>query len=720
MSDQDPSGLDARSAELLARQVNTAFTMVSGYGTEHPMFHKACETLQESLTSALDSLASVSLLMDRGALFIDKFPVGQRFNPRRLMNLLSQLGIESISFSRGVSVDDLQHLMMMSADQSQYPDVESISAGLESLGVAAIRLNYITFRQVTADQKVVGEGEPDQLTSHSMPGIPDQHLANLARASDSFDPIASLLSLDELVKNPEHYASQLQEHSSDDGQRRQLVRQLRNLVAQVERGEIKADGALSSEAVLGAVNDLRSKVRRNLDTRRDVELILSEEDQVMGEIDQLTYSTLVSLVREEFRDGQFSASRMAQIINRMLPDARDLKRLLPQLKQGLLAEGMSMSEWGKLVHELSSELRGEHLVKALEQGADSVGLDVDEIVDQIREDPAEAARLIVMATELRRSGAGEEEQLSAAFTDYIERISDKLSLELGQEHPGEGVLDSQLIRVRQLLVDQLNRQGLPPELIESVRERLQAARSQPVRKSPEAPSSPAGESELPDGAAQLVESSPTEQTAVPADAGNADSIDAVDPASGTDAASPPKGAEPRPVLPARVLNPSNTAFFLNREIKSSERYKTPFSVIKVSVELVRDRPGKPRTPEAEDLVELMPQVYREIIAQLRDLDLVGSLDKAHQAVPLMILPMTAADGVEIVIDRLLKRLKRTPFRLAGMPTQVMCAVSSASFNVDDEESSQAFIERIDEEHEIVREMLHLDQETDDHQRQSLR
>lgn len=696
MNEIESGELDGRTAELLARQINTAFTMASGYGTNHPMFHKACEALQESLASFLDKVSTISLLMDRGALFIEKFPVGQRFNPRRLINLFSQLGIESISFSSSVRVDDIQQLMVCTTGHEQFPDVDAIQAGLEAEAITTIRLNYIRFRQVTADQKVVSEdpsGSESTLESTE---------AASPSATDSFDPVASLLSLNELVRDPEQYAEKLEQESASDGNRRQVVRQLRNLVSQIERGEISAGSALSSDAVLSAVNDLRLRIRKNIDTRRDVELILSEEDQVMGEIDQLTYTTLVTLVREEYRNGKFSASRMAQIINRMLPDARDLKRLLPQLQKGLLAEGMSMAEWATLVGEMSAELRGEHLVQALEQGAESVGMDVDEIIDQIREDPSEAARLIVMATELRRSGAGEEEQLSAAFSDYIERISDKLSLELGGDKPNSEALDSQLFRVRQLLVEQLHRQGLPPELIDSVRGRLQPRLASTAEKTE--PIKPAAS---PEQASENDWHSDTEPQVSPNLTTGSEQAEEHDDVNDASDESSPMPAS----LPSRVLSPENTAFFFDRELKSARRYKTPFSVIKVSIELVRDRPGPPRAPAAEDFGELLPQLYAELIAQSRDLDLVGSLDKQRHAVPLMILPMTPAEGADIALKRLLKRLKLTPFRLSGMPTQLLCAVSSATFRFDQEESDQAFHDRIEEEHEISREMLHLEHDT---------
>jgi hypothetical protein len=644
-------GPNEREAELLARQFNTGFTTSSSYGHDHPMAAKAVDALHETLTSHLDPIDSVTLMLDRGALFVESFPVGQRFNPRRLINQLARMRIESITFTRGLRSGEVSTLMEALSDPDQFPGPDAVRTHLAAAGVDHVQLNYIVFRKVTADQKVVdSDGEGADIADAPTP--PQRGTAGDAR-QDTFGSLASILSLSELVHNPEEYAGQVTEHNQDDTRRRQLVRQLRNLTGQIESGRIGDDDALSPEAVLNAVNDLRANVRRKFDSRADVELVLSEDDQILGEIDQLTYSTLVSLVREEYRSGTFSPSRMAQIIHRMLPDARDLRRLLPQLKQGLLAEGMTPLEYSKLIQQLSGELQGEKLVDALEQGADSVGLDVDEIVDQIRDDPAEAARLIVMATELRRSGATDEQQLSAAFSDYIERVSERLIDSSDQD--ASGGLEQQLARVQQLLIDQLHRQGLPTELIADLQTRLDSDRESDEDK---------GDHE------KTAEISLRELS-----------------------------------LPSRVLNPSNTAFFLKREIKSAERYKTPFAVIKVSIELLREPNGRVHAPPDSERVRLLPEVYELIINQMRDLDLVGSLDKSRRAVPLLILPMTEPDGAEIVHRRLQRLLSTRPFRLASEPLQLLCAITTVARASNETVGGEEFFQRVQQRHERSRKDL---------------
>ncbi len=682
MAQETPSGLDARAAELLARHFNTAFTTVSGYGSDHPMSARAGESLLQSLKEAFASESAVTLMMDRGALFIEKHPVGQRFNPRRLLNLLAQTKIESITFGPSVRQSDLQQLVEILSHQDQFPDVHAIVHAMGDREVRGIQLNYVTYRKVTADQKVVGHQEEGAAGGHAATSSKSNGHAS---PQDTFNSISSMMSLTELVRDPVAYASRLSEHGDDSKQRSQLVRQLRNLVSQIESGEMEAEGLLSSKELLKAVNSLRQKVRKQHDGQRDIELILSEQDPVLGEIDQLTYSTLVSLVREEYRGGNFSAKRMAQIIVRMLPDTRDLKRLLPQLKQGLLGEGMSLAEYGKLVHELSSEFRGDHLVQALESGADSVGLDIDEIVAQIREDPAEAARLIVMATELRRGGVDDENQLSSAFADYIHRVSEKLALDLGKPNGnGAGATDTQLNRVQQLLVDQLGRQGLPDDMTRRLQADLEKRRPPSSLPSQSASSGPEDPGSKPEAHPKA-----TEQAQRPS----------------AKSESKPEPENKLPELPQRVLNPVNTAFFLKREIKSAQRYKTPFSVIKVSIEFLRDSKGTPRRPAVADIGSLMPQVYEELIIQLRDLDLIGSLDKKLQSVPLMILPMTEQAGADIVRWRLTDLLRDKPFQLGTQQVQLISSITAVSYDSSTKEEGNAFVQRLQDQHERNRAAL---------------
>ena len=92
MAQETTSGLDDRAAELLRGATSTtAYTTVSGYGTDHPMSARAGESLLQSLKEAFESESAVTLMMDRGALFVEKISGWPALQPLgACLNLLAQ------------------------------------------------------------------------------------------------------------------------------------------------------------------------------------------------------------------------------------------------------------------------------------------------------------------------------------------------------------------------------------------------------------------------------------------------------------------------------------------------------------------------------------------------------------------------------------------------------------------------------------------------------
>ncbi len=714
MSPGGTHNLDARSAELIARQLNSAYMNACGFGVNHPTTDRALGTFHGTLTKALDKDDSLSLILDRGTLFIEKHPVGGRFNPKRMVDSFNEMGLESITFSKGFSESDARALVTTLAKLLEYPSLEAAITELRPRQSGSIQFNYIVYRKVTSDQKVVGGDapgdDPGEALKRRRPEAPVSSAG--ARVLGQLD---SFFSLGDIAGDPDAAAERIGASGAEDtGNRGKLVEHLKRLVREVEMGGGDVEG-LSPEELFSAMNTLRQRLRKSATAQQDVDRIMAAGGEVVSEVDELTYSTLVSLVREEYRGGSFSVKRMAQIINRMLPDAGDLKRLLPRLRRGLLEEGMPLNQYTQLVHELSNELRGEHLVSALESGAENVGMDVDEIVRQIQEDPTEAARLVVLAGELRQGGVGDGQQLSTAFTDYIERVSQKLALDrVAHGEPVDpGTLGEQIQRVQQELIGRMNESGLTPQAARELEQQLDQ-RLPRVRDD--------GKMELFErmlgGSEQLSDTlvldwleKQIESTAELDQLGQA-----ITERLRRHGYTPPQAArlidelverleqedEPPPLPPA-VLSVSNTALFLKHQVKSAQRYGNPFSVIKLLVEwLVPAEGGGPRRPRKSDMRELLPELYFRITRLARDLDLVGSLEKSQRAVPFVILPMTEEEGAAIFRQRLLDVLAEFPFRLDGGEFTLTCTVSAVGFDTESDADASGFVQRINRVHQVNR------------------
>jgi hypothetical protein len=714
MNQPSAHNLDARTAELIARQLNSAYMNACGFGIDHPTTARALETFHGTLSTALAKDPSLSLILDRGALFIEKHPVGGRFNPKRLVDSFNEMGLESITFSKGFSEADAKALTGTLSKLLEYPSLDAAEADLRRHQSGTIQFNYIVYRKVTSDQKVVSSSEsgedPGEALKRRKPKT--QVTAAGARVLDQLD---SFFSLGDLAGDPDAAAERLTSSAGEDnGNRAKLVEHLKKLVREVEMGGGDVEG-LAPEELFTAMNTLRQRLHKSVSAHEDVDRIMQGSGEVVSEVDELTYSTLVSLVREEYRGGNFSVQRMAQIINRMLPDAGDLKRLLPRLRKGLIEEGMPIDEYTRLVHELSNELRGEHLVSALEAGAENVGMEVDDIVRQIQEDPTEAARLVVLAGELRQGGVGDNQQLSAAFTDYIERVSQQLALDRFShgESLDAGTLGDQIARVQKELIGRMNESGLPPDASKQLQQQLE-------KRMPELRENSKMElfERMLGGSEQLTDTLVLDwlekQVETPSEL--EELTRAISERLQRHGYSPQQAAslidqlanrldredEP-PRLPPAVLSVNNTALFLKHQVKSAQRYGTPFSVTKLLVEwLVPAGGGTPRRPRKSDMNEILPELYFRIVRLARDLDLVGSLEKSQRAVPFIILPMTEEEGAAIFRQRLLDVLAEFPFRLDGGEYTLACTVTAVGFDTETDKDANTFVHRLNEAHKANR------------------
>jgi hypothetical protein len=676
MSEHKGKALEPLEAELLARAISTAYANTCSYGDEHPLSLKACGHAHDALGRALERVPVITLLSDRGSLFVEKHPVGSRFNPTRLVKMLAEFDIESVSFEAGIAGSDFSLLMRILASPANHPELEDVERELDRHNVDSIRFNHIVYRKLTSDQKVVSkhaEGEEAMGPSRYAGGV----------AARVLHELESFMSLGRLAGEPEQAGDDLAESiaEGDDDSRRKLIDHLRRLAQEIERGGAVGASSLSPEDLFLAMNTLRQRVRQSVSARQDMETILGDEGEVIDEIDQLTYSTLISLVREEYRGSNYSALRTAQIINRMLPDPRELRRMLPQLKQALIQEGMSLRDYSELVHHLSTALRGEHLVQALEDGAEEIGLDVDEIVDRISDDPAEAARLVVLAAELRQgTGGADEDQLSAAFSDYIERVGEQL------RHGGQGArtLDSralrdQLSRLQRELIIQLDDRGAGDQAMKQLDDRLQ----QRVDRAFDDNRLETLDALLRHNrtlSPELVMEWLEQQLLTPSDLDHLrGSVTRIMKDHGFDADEISGMLEsiaerlpdgPPMALPKGVLDAGATSMLLHREVLRARRYSTSFSVIRLTVEKIRLPDGRQRRPTSRETALLLPELYTRVLRQARDLDVVGTLDEKLAAEPLVILPMTDNEGAAVVCERLCELLAEYPFQLGEQDCHV--------------------------------------------------
>ncbi|MDX1625641.1 MAG: hypothetical protein R3323_03930, partial [Wenzhouxiangellaceae bacterium] len=485
--------------------------------------------------------------------------------------------------------------------------------------------------------------------------------------------------------------------------------QIRELGQRIRAEAADADD-VSLADVMDALHRVRTELKDTVAGQEETERLLAESGGVISEVDEMTFETIVSIVRDEFRNGQASARRLAQIIRRILPDPREVRRLLPMLKKGLLEEGMSLADYANFVNELSDELQGDDLVQALETGAESTGVGVDEIVREIRRDPGEAARLVVLAAELRQAGRPDESLLSDALVDYIEKVGDRL----GGERPAAGIRGTRetIGRIQEELVREVRERGIGDEVADRIRETFRAHFG-------EEPDEPSETSLYRARSSRLVkllrESGTVEENDIVRSLErlferetDLDTLGATMRRELAGRGFPAekiqqiydetierlRSSKRIEMTPGEVLDPGPTEWFLTREITSCIRYGTHFSAILLMIARLREGDGSWRAVSTEEIEQLMSDVFELLPMHLRDLDLLGTLGSQERNVPLILLPMTDQPGAENVLERMLEGLAASRFTLDGPSVRLDPIGVAQRFDPDETPDRRAFVQAL--------------------------
>lgn len=704
--------LTQRQAEILGRQFNSALTNTTAYGGAHPVTHRSCETFLAQLEKTMTSLDMLTLMLDRGSLFVEDFAVDGKFNATRLVIAFRSLGLQSITFGKDVASSDIECVMQVLSNFDDFDGLEAVKAHLEASEVNGIRVNHIVLRKFTEDDEMISREGLEDLT-----GLAEQGLAaGATRRSgpgsgahdgveqDLIERVRNVFSMRDLVAQPVRIAGQLLEAttSEDEQNRAAVVDQIRNLRSQVGQGRSDDGKPISLVAVMDALHQVRKELEETMAGQKETARFMAESGGVISEMDQLTYQTVVSIVCDEYRTGNASARRLAQIIRRVLPDARDVKRLMPLLKESLLAEGMPLGDYIAFVNELTSELKSDDLVQALEQGAESTGLTVDEIVREIRRNPDEAARLIVLASEMRQGGHGDEDHLSSALAEYIERVSGELATgESAVPTDGRAIRDS--VRKKQdELVQQIRSQGVSDSVAIRIESSLAGRFGSSVADARSSRlvdllrnSGALKDSELIDTLGRLVEResdlarlSNTMQRELTRKGYAAEKIRAIY----DETVARLKRRNRLEFTPGDAMNPETSAYFLQREITTSVRYGTHFSCIMLMIARIRsqDEEWRPITPE--EIGQVMPEVFEVLPLHLRDLDLLGTLGSKDRNIPLVILPMTQQEGAEKVLERILGGLEGAHLEIGDRIVGIDVLGTAICFNAEATPDSKSFVQ----------------------------
>lgn len=704
------TAIDLKQALQIARTFNLAFNNAFMFGGDHQTTKDSSGHFFAMLEQAFKVVSIVTISVERGSVYLENHCVDKLMSVARIVSRFSKTGIQSVSFDRDVDLASVQTLFFMIGSLADFKDTETMQTHLRNSQSRGVRLNYVVYQKVTLDETVVNKDEfaENQLLNNLFPV--ERDMAQAGGSGTLSAGISELLSADvSQAETPPPVGFGMVQSSLAQ----QLVAIRQQLSVASESG---GEQSLSPAVLLESVYKLKENLLEQAKIRQATGVLAAADERAVDEVTQLSYQVIVRLIKEEYRnDRSISVKRLAQIIRRMLPDIKELKYLLPQLKDGLFAEGMSPAEYLLLVKELSKELASDELMQVMVEASDMIGLTFNELVEGIKDAPEEAARLIVLASEIKKGGVtADDQQMSAVLSDYIEKVSKTLALEAPEvsRYGGGTMLKAAVSRIEQELMERLKNQDVSQDMLTRVAQNLAHQFTETVAdlksdwiKTRITIVEQPDEDSMLSIFEQVIENgrfgyNVTEEirSHLIKKGYAAEALDELLRKAQVRAASAvPHALE----IPEGVYDGSTTTIFLDREIRLNLRYNTPFSTMLISYEKVQD-------PWTTAVLEITPDVSNQLINQSlellkelmkRDTDIIGMYSAPEAFLPLMILPMTEVSGAFYIQKRLYKQFVNHSFNVNGISVQVTPRITALGYSKKLAADMPSFLQAIYQHHQ---------------------
>ncbi len=446
--------------------------------------------------------------------------------------------------------------------------------------------------------------------------------------------------------------------------------------------------------IAGALFDMRQKLTEGIEAQKALGIAYANEDEVFSKAAEITDRVLIRLIKEEYKSGEISVSRLAQILCRLIPEADELKRLLPKIKIALLEEGMSQADFMSLIQELGKELQSDGLVGILAESAEEIGIDGDDLIQQVKENPLQSAELIYLASELRKGG-GDEKALTDLLVNYVERVGSEYSKDLSETkgEEGEKHIQQALVEVKSNLVQHLGNMDIKDDLLNRLEERVNnrmddvfdKLKSEWINSHSAAPEQEIHKEltvleTLEQGVNEdedLGEILKLIRKKVESEEIDENDFDQIYPEI-VKQEQLRKSENDEKALSAGVMRDQMLMIFVDKEIARAKRYETTLSALGFT--LVKAKAKNKSQPGQIKTQDVIDALLRKLAEVFRTPDIIGELRKNHFIV---LLPMTHRGQAKVALSRAMKLLHLNPIEVDGIALEIKVAGVVADIDLKD-------------------------------------
>ncbi len=682
------------------------------YNANHPFQIEAIDKAYQSLAQLLQTSSPVVFILNREQFYVDEEPLDPRLSVSRIVAHFKKTGIESVSFYKGVEKKDLRLFLEIATSLDKYPDAAAMGKAMFKKRMNRVKINHVFYRKVSAEDEVISRDVLDKVTPEMM----GDHQAEMKQMfMDSIfnsvlqEEFIKTLNLQNLLKNPGDLSKEMiavdlksvkqnenngQQYENDGPRPGQfLLHQLDVIDQDVERN-LSEERELELPDLASALFDMRQKLTEGIEAQKALGIAYSNEEQVLSKATEITDKVLIRLLKEEYKGGEISVSRLAQILCRLIPEPNELKRLLPMIKSALLEEGMSQADFIGLIQEMGKELQSDGLVGILAESAEEIGIDGCDIIQQVKENPLQSAEMIYLASEIRKGG-GDEKALTDLLVNYVERVGSQYSQDLSEKkgEEGEKHIQRALVEVKSNLVQHLGKLDIKSDLLNRLEERVNQRmdevfdklRSEWIKSHSAAPEQEIHKEltvleTLEQGVNEdedLGEILKIIRKKVESEEIDENDFDQIYPEI-VKQEQLRKSENDAKALSAGVMRDQMLMTFVDKEIARAKRYGTTLSALGFALVQAKaknkSQPGKIKT---QDVIDAL---LRKLAEVFRTPDIVGELRKNHFIV---LLPMTHRGQAKVALDRVMKIFHLNPIDIDGITLEIKVAGVVADIDLKD-------------------------------------
>jgi len=702
--------------EAIARNFNLVFNQVAMYNVHHKSVIGSLERVYESFQDGFDVLPTIALSLHQDQVFIEDEVLDSRINTNRLMAHFKKADIQSLAFGKGMTLADLSQFLEILMDLNQYPNADTMKNALEEKNLDKILINYFIYQKIKNDEEVVKSRQIGDRGSGGSgggeSGIPTtEDLLSIMAADILSEEAQKNISVQNLMQGPAEFSEMLIAEDLE------AVRNVGNgsvqpgtaLVQSLNRFQEDVDSVIANNADVNIsdlaedIFKLKHQLIKGIEAQKAQGVVYLDQQIIDREVDEVADGVLLRIITEEYNQGAVSVKRLAQIVLRVTTDTVELQRIMPKLKRALLDAGMPMADYLQFIQELKNELQSDELTRVLEQSAEAIGLEGEDLIQEIVKNPQGTAELIYLAAEIRRSGQ-DDHILSDLLVDYVERAGTELAMDALKDSGDVdgGKVNSIFSQIRTELVEKLKQKEIGVDVLEKMEERLTERLEDSIRHlkssmvfnqmgSKDAPlptkvdmlkilkTHAKDDDELQAIVLQVKETL--------AEKGVEESMfqEIYDDIM---AQSAQKEKEKSKLTPPGSLNQGSTLFVLEKEILRANRYDTPFSIISFTVVKATPKAAvKPDGITPEDIITVFIGALTDIV---RETDLVGRLGTKMVVV---IQPMTTGPNAKIALERISALLKSHEMVVNEIPFDINFAATATPFDAQETADLKTFVKR---------------------------